>query len=102
MGIFLVGEAEHRDTCRRVLRQNGLAQDAPTPLAPVPRIGDPGFDDAYISVPFGGEVEYSAKIALEIAAGDAEAGAQIAVRADAPVEAQRGHDLGPIRPDRLA
>ena len=40
------------------------------------------------------------EVALEVAAGDAEAGREIGVLADALVELQRRHDLGPVGADR--
>ena len=42
------------------------------------------------------------EVALEVAAGDAQAGREIGVLPDAPVELERRHDLAPVGADALA
>ena len=66
------------------------------------RIGEPRSHHADIGLFRLADLHHRPQIALEIAAGNAEAGAEIGARADAPVELQRRRDVRPVGADPLA
>ena len=103
MGVLLVGHAQNTDDRARRRATARVHEVAATPsradggcCAARPQI-------TLASVPCASRQPlHGREIALEIAAGDAEAGREIGVRPDAAVELQRRHDLRPVGADLLA
>src|ERR1700704_648537 len=72
------------------------------PIPSMPAVAQPRGDQPRFSAMGVGQALYRGKIALEIAAGDAEAWRKIGIGTDAAVELQRRSDFRPVAADSFA
>ena len=102
MGVRLVGETPDGDAGAEIFFEQLLLEDFLGPGLPMSAVSLPSLDEAEIGPMLSGESPRGGQVALEVAAGEAEAWLEIGVRPDPSVEAQGGSDLGPVGADALA
>src|SRR3546814_5752107 len=93
---------EDGDARRRRRIEHPCLERAGRPALAPPRVRHPGLDDAGVGAVRRTEAPDGRQVALQVAAGDAEAGREVAVGADPPVQLQRRRDLRPVGTDMLA
>src|SRR5215475_1912723 len=101
MGVFLISEAEDADERVRFAREHLVMQHPRRPVAAMAAVGNEGVDDARLGAGLLRQPRDGREIALEIAAGNAQAGREIGALPDAGVELERRYDLAPIGADAL-
>src|SRR5260370_42205927 len=96
MGIFLVGEAKDADQGVRLARKHLVVQHPGCPISAMAAVGKEGADDARLTAGRLREPSDGGKVALKIAAGNAEAGSEIRPLSNAGAELERRYDLVPV------
>src|SRR5262245_15152731 len=96
MGVFLISEAEDADERVRFARKHLVMQHPRRPVAAMAAVDNEGLDDACLGAGLLRQPRDGREIALEIAAGDAQAGREIGALPDAGVELERRYDLAPV------
>src|SRR5260370_7623923 len=102
MGIFLVGKAKDADQGVCLARKHLVVQHPGCPISAMAAVGNEGVDDARLTAGRLGEPCDGGKVALEIAAGNTEAGSEIRPLSNTGVKLERRHDLVPLAPPALA